>query len=196
MVMPDKPKDATPIVAFKTQKEFETWLGKKHATVPAVWVRFFKKGSTKKTITYSEALDVALCYGWIDSQLQKYDDESYLQKFSPRTAKSIWSKKNTEHVERLIREKKMKPSGLAQVMAAKKDGRWDRAYQSSKDMTVPKPFLTELKKHPKAHLFFKTLNKANVYAIGWRLQTAAKPETYTKRQNAILKMLMEGKRFH
>ncbi len=194
--MPDKPKDTPPIVAFETQRDFEVWLGKKHTTVPALWLRFFKKGSGKKSIIYSEALDVALCYGWIDSQLQKYDDESYLQKFTPRGPKSIWSKRNTEHAERLIQEKRMKPSGLLQTKAAKKDGRWDRAYQSPKDMKVPEKFLTELEKHKKAHAFFKTLSRANVYAIAWRLQTAVKPETYLKRQRVILEMLEEGKGFH
>ena len=195
-MMSDELKQTAPIVAFETQRAFEDWLRKKHANVPALWVRFFKKGSGKKTIIYGEALDVALCYGWIDSQVKKYDEESYIQKFTPRGAKSIWSKRNTEHAGRLIQEKRMKPSGLIQIQAAQKDGRWDRAYHSPKNMSVPASFLTELKKHKKAFIFFKTLHKANVYAIAWRLQTAVKPETYAKRQTAIVQMLTEGKRFH
>jgi uncharacterized protein YdeI (YjbR/CyaY-like superfamily) len=189
-------KKEIPILAFKSQKAFEVWLGKNHSTVSALWIRFFKKGSDVRSITYAEALDVALCYGWIDSQLKAYDAASYLQKFTPRGPKSIWSKINTQHAERLIKEKKMKPAGLNQVEAAKKDGRWQAAYASPKNMEVPADFLKELKKNKDAFSFFKSLNKANVYAIAWRLQTAKKPETRVKRMQAILEMLEAGKSFH
>lgn len=185
-----------PIVAFKTQKAFETWLGENHSSASGLWIRFFKKGSDEKSITYAEALDVALQYGWIDSQLKAYDAASYLHKFTPRGPKSIWSKINTEHVERLIKEKKMKPAGLAQVKAAKEDGRWSAAYSSAKSMEIPADFLKELKKNKAAYTFFTTLNKANVYAIAWRLHTAKKPETRQKRMEAILEMLASGKSFH
>jgi uncharacterized protein YdeI (YjbR/CyaY-like superfamily) len=184
------------IQAFRSQMEFETWMRKNHSSVSALWVRFFKKGSGKKTITYAEALDVALAYGWIDSQLKAYDTASYLQKFTPRGPKSIWSKTNTEHVARLIKEKKMRPAGMIQVEAAKKDGRWQSAYASPKNMDVPADFLKKLKKNKSAAKFFKSLNKANVYAIAWRLQTAKKPETRAKRMKAILEMLASGKSFH
>ncbi len=182
--------------AFPTEQSFEFWLNKNHSSVPGIWIRFFKKDSDKKTITYTEAVDVALCYGWIDSQLKKYDAESYIQKFTPRGPKSIWSKINTERVARLRTEKRMQPSGTAQVTAAKKDGRWDRAYESSKNMTIPEDFSNMLKKDKKAFAFFKTLNKANIYAIAWRLHTAEKPETRSKREKSILAMLHEGKSFH
>jgi uncharacterized protein YdeI (YjbR/CyaY-like superfamily) len=185
-----------PIVAFPSEKAFETWLGKNYSSASALWIRFFKKGSGIKTIAYAEALDVALQYGWIDSQLKTYDAASYLQKFTPRGSKSIWSKINTQHVERLIKEKKMKPAGMAQVEAAKKDGRWQSAYSSSKNMEIPADFLKELKKNKAAFTFFKLLNKANVYAIAWRLHTAKKPETRLKRMKAILEMLASGKSFH
>ena len=189
-------KKEIPIVAFPSQKAFEVWLSKNHSSVSALWVRFFKKGSGEKTITYAQALDVALQYGWIDSQLKTYDAASYLQKFTPRGPKSIWSKINTEHIERLIKEKKMKPAGMVQVEAAKKDGRWQSAYSSPKNMEIPADFLKELKKNKVAFAFFKSLTKANVYAIAWRLHTAKKPETRLKRMKAILEMLASGKSFH
>jgi len=185
-----------PILAFSSQKAFETWLSKKHASVSGVWIQFFKKDSDTKTITHAEALDVALQYGWIDSQLKPYDAVSYLHKFTPRGSRSIWSKINTEHAERLIKEKKMKPAGLTQVEAAKKDGRWEAAYASSKTIEIPADFLKGLKKNKEASKFFKSLNKANIYAIAWRLHTAKKPETRQKRMETILEMLASGKSFH
>ena len=184
-----------PIVAFKSQKEFAAWMAKNYS-ISGLWIRFYKKGSGEKTITYAEVLDVALAYGWIDSQVKKYDAASYLQKFTPRGPRSIWSKINTAHIERLIKQKKMKPAGRAQVEAAKKDGRWHAAYASPSNMEVPADFLKELKKNKTAYKFFTTLNKANVYAITWRLHTAKKPETRAKRMKAILEMLASGKKFH
>ncbi len=184
------------IVSFATEKVFETWLKKNHASAAGVWVRFFKKGSGEKTIKYAEALDVALCYGWIDSQVKSYDIKSYIHKFTPRGPKSIWSKVNIGHVARLTKAEKLQPAGIAKVEAAKKDGRWEQAYDSPKNMQVPEDFLIQLKKHKKAYVFFKTLTKANVYAIAWRLQTAKKVETRQKRMVTILEMLKTGKSFH
>ena len=181
---------------FTTVKAFEAWLQKNHAKSPGIWVQFFKKDSGVKTVTYAEALDEALCYGWIDSQVKTFDEKSYLQRFGPRKPKSIWSKRNKEHVVRLIKEHRMSPAGLAQVTAAKADGRWSLAYDSPKNMTVPDDFLKEVKKDKKAHAFFLTLNKANVYAISWRLQTAKKPETHKKRMDVIIEMLKKGQTFH
>jgi uncharacterized protein YdeI (YjbR/CyaY-like superfamily) len=194
--MPKSVKKETPVLAFRTQKSFEVWLEKNHESAAGIWLRFYKKGSHTKTITYDEAVDAALCYGWIDSQVKKYDAQSYIQKFTPRGSKSIWSKINTQRVARLIKEKKMQPAGMKKVIAAKKDGRWDLAYDSAKSMTVPKDFLDELQKHKKAYEFFKTLNRANVYAIAWRLRTAKRPETRAQRAKTIIKMLSEGKRIH
>jgi len=193
--MPKAEKKELPIVAFKSQKEFAAWMGKNHS-VSGLWIRFYKKASGEKTVTYAEALDVALAYGWIDSQVKKYDAASYLQKFTPRGPRSIWSKINTAHIERLIKGKKMKSAGMAQVETAKKDGRWHAAYASPSNMEVPADFLKELKKNKSAFKFFTTLNKANVYAITWRLHTAKKPETRQKRMKAILEMLASGKKFH
>ena len=185
-----------PVLTLKSQKSFELWLKKKHKKSAGVWLRFFKKDSGKKAFHYAEALDAALCYGWIDSQANSYDEESYIQKFTPRRPKSIWSKRNKAHVARLLKEKRIAPAGLAQIEAAKKDGRWDGAYDPSSTMKVPDDFLKELKKDKKAYAFFLTLDKANVYAIGWRLQTAKKPETRARRMDALLAMMKEGKKLH
>jgi uncharacterized protein YdeI (YjbR/CyaY-like superfamily) len=184
------------IMPFKTAKTFGIWLKKNHVASPGIWIQFFKKGSGVKTITYAEALDEALCYGWIDSQAKSFDDKSYLQRFGPRKPKSIWSKTNRLHVARLGKEGRMTPAGLAHVASAKADGRWEGAYDSPKNMTVPDDLLKALAKHKKAEHFFKSLNKANVYAIAWRLQTAKKPETRKKRMDLILAMLKKGQKFH
>lgn len=191
-----EPLKELPVLAFKTQKQFEKWLARNHNKLEGLWLRFFKKDSGEKTITYQEALDEALCYGWIDGQLKKYDDKSWLQKFTPRRKRSVWSKRNIDNIKRLIELGKMKPSGLEKVEEAKKNGSWEKAYDSSKNMKIPDDFLKELSKNTKAKSFFETLNKANKYAITWRLQTAKKPETREKRMNIILEMLTEEKKIH
>jgi len=185
-----------PVVSFKSEKLWEKWLATNHSKLNGVWLQFFKKASGTVAVNYAEALDVALCYGWIDGQVKKHDEHSWLQKFTPRRPKSIWSKRNIEHVERLTKEGRMKPSGLKAAEEAKNDGRWERAYDSPGKMEVPEDFLNELSKNKKAKTFFESLNKSNKYAIAWRLQTAAKPETRTKRMKAILEMLKSGKKFH
>lgn len=183
-------------ISFRSVKEWAKWLAKHHAGSGGIWVRFFKKDSGIPSITYDEALDEALCYGWIDGQLQKCDEKSWLRKFTPRRAKSIWSKRNIGHVERLLKAARMKPPGLRQIEAAKADGRWGQAYDSPSAMQVPADFLAALAKNKKAHRFFETLSRANLYAIGWRLQTAKKPETREKRMKVILAMLARGEALH
>lgn len=185
-----------PVVSFASSKEWSTWLAANHGKSNGVWLRFFKKDSGEKTVTYAEALDDALCYGWIDGQADKYDANSYIQKFTPRKPKSMWSKRNTEKAERLIEEGKIKKAGLQQVELTKADGRWQQAYDSPKNMKVPDDFLQQLSADTKAKTFFDTLNKTNLYAIAWRLQTAKKPETREKRLKQILEMMREGKKFH
>jgi uncharacterized protein YdeI (YjbR/CyaY-like superfamily) len=185
-----------PVVPFETPVHLENWLEENHTSFNGVWIRFYKKGSGIPTITYSEALDVALCYGWIDGQLKKYDDHSYIQKFTPRRSKSMWSKRNKEHVVRLEKAGKMRVPGIKEVEAAKSDGRWDRAYDSPSKMTVPEDFLAELKKHQEAYSFFNELNKTNKYSISWRLQTAKNPDTRKKRLNEILEMMKNKEKFH
>jgi uncharacterized protein YdeI (YjbR/CyaY-like superfamily) len=190
------PTDNLPVISFESSAEWEEWLAVNHAQSTGVWIRMFKKATGIASITYAEALDEALCYGWIDGQKNKYDDESWLQRFTPRRASSIWSKINTQHVERLVKAGKMKAAGMKEVEAAKRDGRWQRAYESHKNMSIPEDFLKELEKDAKAGAFFETLNKTNLYAIAFRLQTAKKPETREKRMRAILEMLSKGEKFH
>jgi uncharacterized protein YdeI (YjbR/CyaY-like superfamily) len=184
------------IRSFTTSKSWRTWLEKNQTKSDGLWLRIYKKDSAKRTVTYAQALDEALCYGWIDGQKKAYDAESFLQKFTPRRAKSMWSKRNREHVARLIKEKRMTIAGLVEIDAAKKDGRWEQAYDAPSTMTVPVDFLKAVKKDKKAYDFFQTLNKANTYAIAWRLQTAVKPETRAKRMEALLAMMKEGKKLH
>ncbi len=143
-----------------------------------------------------EAVEEALCHGWIDGQAKSGDAKSYVQRFTPRRAKSIWSKINTQRVELLTKAGRMKRAGLDAVAAAKEDGRWNAAYDSAKTATIPADFLNELSRDAGAHAFFKTLNRTNLYAISWRLQTAKKPETRARRMEAILGMMKQGKKFH
>ena len=196
MATTPKIENVVQVISFASSKEWRKWIAANHSKSNGLWLRFFKKVSGEKTITYSEALEEALCYGWIDGQANKYDTNSYIQKFTPRRPKSIWSKKNTEKAERLIQEGKMKKGGMQQVELAKADGRWQQAYDSPKYMKVPEDFLQRLSKNKKAKTFFDRLNKANQYAIAWRLQTAKRPETREKRLKEILVMMSEGKKFH
>jgi uncharacterized protein YdeI (YjbR/CyaY-like superfamily) len=184
------------IISFGSPAEWEHWLGHNHATSKGIWLRFYKKGSGISSVYYAEALDVALCYGWIDGQLKKYDELSYIQRFTPRRPRSLWSKRNIEHIARLTNEGRMKPAGLQQAEAAKVDGRWEVAYDSQGQMAIPDDFLNELTKNKKALAFYETLNKANQYAIAWRLQTAKRPETREKRKQEILEMLAREEKFH
>ncbi len=184
------------IISFNSSKKWEDWLAKNHSVSDGIWLQIFKKDSGKKTISNDEALDSALCYGWIDGQKNKHDERSWIQKFTPRRSKSIWSKRNKEHIARLTKENRMKLAGLKEVDAAKTDGRWDVAYDSPSNMTIPKDFIEALSKNKKAKDFFKTLNRANLYSIAWRLQTAKKPETRAKRMETILSMMAQGKKFH
>ena len=184
------------IMDFPSAREFEQWLAKNHAESTGIWLRFFKKNSGVLSVSYVEAVDAAICFGWIDGQLKKYDEESWLRKFTPRRPKSVWSKRNRAHAERLIKAGKMHAAGLQEVEAAKEDGRWKAAYDSASDMEIPDDFVKELAKNKRAKAFFETLNRANVYAIVWRLQTAKKPETRQRRLATILAMLAKEQKFH
>ncbi len=185
-----------PVFAFDSPRAWEAWLAKHHLDSVGVWLRIYKKDSGKASITYAEALEVALCYGWIDSQKRPQDARSWLQRFGRRRARSGWSRINTAHAERLIKAGRMRPAGLKEIAAAKKDGRWQQAYDSPRSATVPAAFLQALSKNRKAQSFFEGLNKANTYAIAYRLQTAKKPETREKRMRSILAMLARGEKFH
>ena len=177
----------TLITSFASSKQWKQWLAMNYAiSNNGIWLRIFKKDSGEATITYDEALDEALCFGWIDGQKKAYDEKSWLQKFTPRRSKSMWSKRNKTRAAQLIEEKRMQPSGLKEIEAAKKDGRWDKAYDSPSQMEIPADFLARLRKDQQAYGFFKTLNKANTYAIAWRFETAKKPETREKRMQILL----------
>jgi uncharacterized protein YdeI (YjbR/CyaY-like superfamily) len=188
--------DVDNTVAFVSGPTWAAWLKRQHAKSAGVWVKFFKKASGVATVSHAQALDEALCWGWIDGQARPFDDSAYLQRFSPRRPRSGWSKRNREHVMRLEREGRMQPSGAAQVAAAKADGRWEQAYDSPRHAKVPDDFLQALTKYRKAEAFFKTLNRANLYAISYRLQTARRPETRARRFDQILQMMKDGKKFH
>ena len=189
-------KKELPIKAFKSQKVWQEWLEKNHATSLGIWVKFFKKDSGVATVVYKEALDVALCYGWIDSQSKKFDEKAYIQKFTPRGRKSIWSQINVGHIGRLEKEGKMKPSGREKFDAAKKDGRIDAAYPSSRTIVMPEDFKKALSKNKKAEAFFKTLNKANTYGILTRIHFAKKAETRQKKIIHFIDMLARGEKLH
>ena len=184
--------NSTPIIAFKSAEIFETWLETNFDTCNGIWLKIFKKDSGEETVTYAQALDVALCFGWIDGQKKSFDDKAFLQKFCPRRPKSIWSKVNIGHVERLTNAQKMRPAGLKAVELAKADGRWAQAYDPASQMTIPEDFIQELNKNEQAAAFFKTLNKTNLFAIGFRLHTAKKPETRIKRIKDIIEKLSKG----
>jgi len=188
--------DTYEIHAFKTGALWRTWLLKHHAAASGVWLRLYKKASDMPSVTYAEALDEALCFGWIDGQKKSYDEVSFLQKFTPRREKSMWSKQNIAHVARLTKAKRMMPAGVAEVTRAKKDGRWDAAYDKPSEMKVPAYFLQVLRAHPEAHTFFKTLNRANTYAIAWRLHTAKTEAARARRQEKLIALLREGKKLH
>jgi uncharacterized protein YdeI (YjbR/CyaY-like superfamily) len=184
------------IRGFRSSTAFRKWLAANHGRTEGIWLRIFKKASGRPSITYAEALDEALCFGWIDGLKHSHDELSWLQKFTPRRPRSGWSKINTQHAERLIRAGQMQPPGRAQVEAAKNDGRWTAAYHSSMHATFPDDFLTALGKNKSAKAFFDSLNQANRYAIAYRLQTAKRPETRQRRMETILGMLRRGESFH
>ena len=189
-------KDGRPILAFASAAEWEAWLDAEHAAADGVWVKFAKKGSGVATVVYAEALDVALCYGWIDSQVASHDERFYLQKFTPRRARSKWSWINRDKVAELTKEGRMKPAGLEQVALAKADGRWAAAYASPANATVPDDLQKALDANPKAAEFFATLNKSNRYAILYQLEDAKKPETRARRLDKFVGMLERGEKLY
>lgn len=181
---------------FKDQKEFRDWLEKNYDKENEIWVGMWKKASEKVGLNYDQALEEALCFGWIDGIVKKYDNDSYMQRFTPRRSRSVWSKINVGHVERLIQEGRMTEAGLKVVEEAKKDGRWSKAYESPANMKIPKEFLITVMKNKRAYDFFKTLNKTNLYYIGYQLMTAKKEETKARRMEKIIAMLERGEKFY
>jgi uncharacterized protein YdeI (YjbR/CyaY-like superfamily) len=193
--MPKPSSDLTEL-PFKDKKSWTGWLDKHHASSPGVWLKLAKKGSGSPSVTYPEALEAALCYGWIDGQKKPFDESWWLQKFTPRGPKSIWSKINREKAETLIQSGEMKPAGLKAIEAAKKDGRWESAYASQSKAEVPEDLQAELDRNPKAKAFFETLKGANRYAILFRIHNAKKSETRAKRIQQFIGMLERGEKVY
>ena len=189
-------RDMLPPRSFRSSQELRAWLAKEHARATNLLLRIYKKDSGVVLGTYAEALDQALCFGWIDGQKLPLDGISWVQKFTPRRSKSGWSKRNITHVNRLIQADQMTPAGLKQVEAVKVDGRWAAVYDSPANATVPPEFMKEVARNTKAKQFFSTLNRANLYAIAYRLQTAKRSETKIKRMKLIIEMLARGEKFH
>ena len=185
-----------PTLPFESQQSWEAWLSEHHASARGIWLKIATKEAGVATVTYAEALDVALCYGWIDGQKAPFDDQFWLQKFTPRGPKSGWSKINCDKAAVLIDAGRMQPAGLRQIELAKADGRWATAYDSQSKASVPDDFQRKLDQNPQANAFFATLNSANRYAILYRIQTAKKPETRAERIRKFIDMLSRGEKIH
>lgn len=177
------------IMKFETPNDLDEWLKVNHAAKSELWVKIFKKNTGIQSVSWNDVVVEILCWGWIDGVKKSFDDQSYLQRITPRTARSNWSKRNTEHVERLINEGRMKEAGLVHVRAAKSDGRWENAYVVS-EMEVPADFLAALEDQPRVKLFFETLNKSSRYVIAYGLTSAKKPETRQRRFEKFIDMLI------
>ena len=190
------PPEPLPVVGFESTDAWDAWLAGHHADSPGLWLKIAKKGSAGRSISYSDALDVALCHGWIDGQKGRHDDDYWLQRFTPRKPGSKWSKINTERAEVLIASGRMRPAGLREVERARADGRWEQAYESQSRMTVPEDLARALAANERAGAFFATLDSANRYAILYRIGTAKRPETRAKRIDTFVAMLSEHKKIH
>ena len=191
-----KKSDNLEVLSFDTQQDWEAWLKEHHADTRGIWLKIAKKEARAPSVSYAEALEGALCYGWIDGQKAAFDDKYWLQKFTQRGAKSIWSKVNCGKAEALIAEGRMQPAGLRQVELAKSDGRWERAYESQSKITIPDDFQSELDKNPKAKDFFSTLDSANRYAFLFRIHAAKKPETRSAKIQKFVEMLNKQQKLH
>ena len=181
---------------FASEAEWEQWLEENHALADGVWVKMAKKETGIASVNHPQALDVALCFGWIDGQRLKFDEQYFLQKFTPRRSKSPWSKVNQDKVAALIEQGRMREAGLQEIERAKADGRWAMAYESQSKMGVPDDFQQELDKNPAAQVFFNQLNSVNRYAILYRITTAKKVDTRQKRIEKFIAMLNEGKKIY
>lgn len=185
-----------PVQAFASAAAFERWLRAHHENSPGIWLRLMKKTSPEPGVSYAEALDVALMYGWIDGQTKAHDAHSWLRKFVPRAARSIWSKINREKALALIAQKRMQPAGLAQVERAQADGRWQAAYDSPSKAQPSPEFAAALAASPRAAAFFAQLNGANRYAVLFREKAPKKPETRARKIRELIAMLEQGKQIH
>ena len=192
--MPEK--QGLPVLVFADPKEWEDWLAEHHDTDRGVWVTFAKKGADAATVTYPEAVEIALCHGWIDGQAAGLDDSFWLQRFTPRGPRSKWSQINCARAERLIEAGRMRPSGHAAIEAARKDGRWDAAYAPPSTATVAPDLQAALDADEDAAAFFATLSGTNRYAILWRVEDAKRPETRARRIKKYVEMLARKETIH
>jgi uncharacterized protein YdeI (YjbR/CyaY-like superfamily) len=181
---------------FATQRAFEIWLRKNHASSDGAWLLIAKAGADRPTVTYPEAVEVALCYGWIDGQKKSIDAHHWLQRFTPRRVRSVWSKANRAKAEALIQSGRMRPSGMAEIDRARSDERWDAAYEGARTAVVPSDLQAALDAEPGASAFFAGLDRANRYAVLWRVQTALRPETRSRRIKTLVAMLARGEKIH
>jgi uncharacterized protein YdeI (YjbR/CyaY-like superfamily) len=188
--------DDLPTHSFQSQQDWDAWLEGHHADARGVWLKIAKKATGVASVSHAEALEVALCYGWIDGQRTRLDGAHFLQKFTPRRARSGWSRVNREKALALITEGRMRPAGLREVERAQADGRWDAAYDPQSAITVPEDLQHELDANPTAQKFFKTLDSRNRYAILYRIQTAKKAETRAARIEKFVAMLARGQKFY
>lgn len=188
--------DDLPVLLFATPQNLEAWLEENHADSPGLWLKIAKKDSGVESVTYAQALELALCFGWIDSQKRGFDERHFLQRFTPRRPRGKWSLINREKAEGLIASGAMRPAGLAEVEAAKADGRWQAAYAGQRTAEVPEDLQYELDRSEAAREFFATLDSANRYAILYRLQEAKKPETRERRLRKFIAMLERGEKIH
>ncbi len=188
--------DDLPIKVFASQETWKRWLDRNHARAPGIWLKFAKKASRKRTVTYPEAVEVALCYGWIDGQTRGLDEDYHLQRFTPRRARSKWSKINREKATRLIELGRMRPAGLAEIERAKADGRWDAAYDSSSKIQPTPELLSALEANPRAKAAFEQLDRTNRYSILYGVHDAKRPETKARRIEKFVAMLSRGETPH
>ena len=190
------PSDDLEVIAFDSAGEFERWLGEHCESSPGIWLKLRKKSPGVVALDYKQALDLALCHGWIDGQKAGLDDSWWLQRFTPRKARSRWSKINRERAAVLVDEGRMRPQGLAQIELAQADGRWEAAYAGARTATVPDDLAQALAAEPAAAEFFATLDSANRYAVLYRVQEAKRPETRARRIATFVAMLAEGRKLH
>ncbi|WP_114210983.1 YdeI/OmpD-associated family protein [Acidisarcina polymorpha] len=188
--------DSSLIRLFPSKETWLEWLERHHVESTGLWLRLAKKNSSLQSVSYQEALETALCYGWIDGQRKPESDQAWLQRFSPRSNRSVWSKINRDKVLALISSGAMKPAGFAAIENAKKNGRWDAAYDSPAGAIVPDDLQAALDEHPKAQAFFESLNRANRYAVLWRIQTVKRVETRIRKIEQLVAMLERGEKFH
>jgi uncharacterized protein YdeI (YjbR/CyaY-like superfamily) len=194
--MTGNPSPIGPVRRFRNQRDWAAWLEKNHRRRPGIWLRLAKKGSGLQSITYGEALESALCYGWIDGQKRPENERTWLQRFLPRSAQSVWSKINRRKALALIASGRMKAAGFAAIAEAKAKGRWQAAYDSMRRAAVPEDFQSALDSNPRAYSFFKELDSANRYAILFRIQTAKKTETRSRKIQQFIAMLEGEETIH